>query len=204
MAAILQTAFPNTFSQNEICNLITISLKYNIYILKVLIDDKSAMFQEMAWCYQATSHYLKPSWNNVDQDLWYYVASLDYDGLTHWGRARDICVGNLTTIGSDNGLSPGRRQAIVWTNAGILLIGPLGTNFCEILIAIKTFSFKKMHLKMSSAKWRPCCLGLNVSIWMLAMGELLLPLNSEQMCYLYKLIIQACQLWNCLTLIMLN
>ena len=40
-----------------------------------------------------------------------------------------ICVSKLTNIGSDNGLSPGRRQAIIWTNAGILLIGPLGTNF---------------------------------------------------------------------------
>ena len=82
--------------------------------------------------------------------------------LTHWGRVTHICVGNLTIIGSDNGLSPGRRQAIIWTNDIILLIGPLGTNFSEILIKIDTFSFKKMHLKMSSAKWRPFCLGRNV------------------------------------------
>ena len=75
--------------------------------------------------------------------------------LTHWGRATHICVGKLTIIGSDNGLSPGRRQAIIWTNAGILLIGTLGTNFSESLIGIQTFSFKKMHLKMASAKWRP-------------------------------------------------
>ena len=73
-----------------------------------------------------------------------------------------ICVGNLTIIGSDNGLSPGRRQAIIWTNAGILLIGPLGTNFNEILIEIPTFSLKKMRLNVSSVKWRPFCLGLNV------------------------------------------
>ena len=73
-----------------------------------------------------------------------------------------ICVDKLSIIGSDNGLSPGRRQAIIWTNAGILLIGPLGTNFSEILIEIYTFSFKKMRLKGSSAKWRPFCLGLNV------------------------------------------
>ena len=53
--------------------------------------------------------------------------------LTHWGRMRHICVGKLTIIGSANGLSPGRRQAIIWTNAGILLIGTLGTNFSEIL-----------------------------------------------------------------------
>ena len=73
-----------------------------------------------------------------------------------------ICVGNLTIIDSDNGLSPGRRQAIIYTNAGILLIRPLGTNFNEMLIEILTFSFMKMRLKVSSAKWRPFCLALNV------------------------------------------
>ena len=78
--------------------------------------------------------------------------------LTHWGRMMHICVGNLTIIVSDNGLSPYRRQAIIWTNAGILLIGP----FSEIFIRIQTFSFKKMHLKMLSAKWRPFRLSLNV------------------------------------------
>ena len=61
-----------------------------------------------------------------------------------------ICFGNLTIIGSDNGLSPGRQQAIIWTKAGILLIGPLGTNLSEIA------------LKVSSAKLQPFCLGLNV------------------------------------------
>ena len=43
-----------------------------------------------------------------------------------------------------------------------MLIGPLGTNFSEILIEILTFSFKKMHLKMTSGKWRPSFLGLSV------------------------------------------
>ena len=56
--------------------------------------------------------------------------------LIHWGRVTHICVGKLINIGSDNGLSPGRRQAIIWTNAGKLLIGPLGTNFSELLIRI--------------------------------------------------------------------
>ena len=82
--------------------------------------------------------------------------------LTHWGRVTHICVSDLTSIGSDNGLSPGRRQAIIWTNAGILLIKPLGTNSNEMLIEILTFSFMKMRLKVSSAKWRPFCLGVNV------------------------------------------
>ena len=67
--------------------------------------------------------------------------------ITHWGRVTHICIVKLT---------------IIWTNAGILLIGPLGTNFSEILFGIQTSSFKKMHLKMSSAKWRPFCLSLNV------------------------------------------
>ena len=82
--------------------------------------------------------------------------------LTHWGRTTHICVGNVTIIGSDNGLSPGRRQAIIQTYAGILSIGALGTNFNEISIGIQAFSFERMHFKMSSAKWRPFCLGLNV------------------------------------------
>ena len=74
--------------------------------------------------------------------------------LTHCGRVTNKCVSKLTTIGLDNGLSPDRRQAIIWTNAGILLTRPLGTNFSEILIEIRTFSFKKVHLKMS----RPQCI----------------------------------------------
>ena len=86
----------------------------------------------------------------------------DVTGLTHWGRVTHICVGNLIIIGLDNGLSPDRRQAIIWTNAGILLIGPLGTNFSELSIEILTFSFKKMRLKVSSAKRRPFWLGLYV------------------------------------------
>ena len=72
--------------------------------------------------------------------------------LTHWGRVTHIYVGKNTNIDSDNGLSPGRRQAIIWTNAGILSNGPLGTNFSGILSEIHTFSFKEMHFKTSSAK----------------------------------------------------
>ena len=88
--------------------------------------------------------------------------------LTHWGRVTHICVSRLTIIGSDNGLSPGRRQAIIWTNAGLLLIRPLGTNFSEFLVKILIVSFKKMRLKESSAKRQPFCLGLNeLNVWRL-------------------------------------
>ena len=79
-----------------------------------------------------------------------------HNWLTH------IWVSKLTIIVSDNGLSPSRRQAIIWTNTGILLIGPLGTNFSEISIEIDIFPFKKMHLKISSGNWQPSCLGLKV------------------------------------------
>ena len=82
--------------------------------------------------------------------------------ITHWGRATHICVSKLTIIGSDNGLSPGRGQVIIWTNDGILLIRTFRTHFSEIVSEIHTFSFTKTHFKMSSGKWRPSCLGLNV------------------------------------------
>ena len=81
--------------------------------------------------------------------------------LTHWGWVTHICISNLTAIGSDNCLSPEWHQAIVWTNAGILLIGILGTNVTEISSEIHTFSLKKMHLKMSSAEWHLFRLSLN-------------------------------------------
>ena len=82
--------------------------------------------------------------------------------LIHRGRVTHICVSKLTITGSDNGLSPGRRQAIIWTNTGILLIWPLGTNFIEILIGIHTFSLTKMHLNVSVCRMatilsRPQC-----------------------------------------------
>ena len=73
-------------------------------------------------------------------------------GLVPLSRVTHICVSKLSIIDSDSGLSPGQRQTIIWTNAGILLIWTLGTNFSENLITIHTFSFKKMQLKMSSGK----------------------------------------------------
>ena len=93
--------------------------------------------------------------------------------LTHWGRVTHICVSDLTIISSDNGLSPGRRQAIIGTNAGILLMRPLGTNFSEILIEILIFLFKKIRvvcekaailsrpqcvLRHSHGKMKPCAI----------------------------------------------
>ena len=55
-----------------------------------------------------------------------------YNMYSNWSISmgfRSVCVSKLTPIASDNGLVPGRCQATLSTNAGILLIGPLGTNF---------------------------------------------------------------------------
>ena len=92
----------------------------------------------------------------------FWTVSVTLVDLTHWSRVMHICVGNLTTIGSDNCLSSGRREATIWINAGTLSIRHLGTNFSEILFEIHIFSFRKTHLKRSSAKCRSFCLGLNV------------------------------------------
>ena len=101
-----------------------------------------------SWCPQGV-------WSNGHNGHFNLVCWYNHTLLTHWSRVTHICVGNLAIIGTDNGLSPGRRQAIIRTNAGILLIGPLGTNFSEIWIGIQTFSLKKIHLKMLSGKCRP-------------------------------------------------
>ena len=97
-----------------------------------------------------------------------------------------ICVSKLTIIGSDNGLSPGRRQAIIWTNDGILLIRTFQTHFSEIVSEIHTFSFKKMHFKMLSGKWRPYCLGLSVLRTAQSFGNIVKELQElVSACWLY-------------------
>ena len=90
----------------------------------------------------------------------FFVVSINKQ-LTHWSRVTQICVSKLTVIGSGNGLSPGRCQAIIWTYAWILSIGPMVTNFRKVSIKIRIFSFKKVHFEIST-KWRPFCLGINV------------------------------------------
>ena len=112
------------------------------------------------------------AWTEFVPVQYTWVSENDKLALTHWGWVTHICVGNLTIIGSDNGLSPERHQAIIWTNAGILLIRPLETNFSEISIEIQTFSLEKIRLKKSSAN---CCsfhLGPKVlTHWMVQWGD---------------------------------
>ena len=96
-------------------------------------------------------------------DFQYWIHTINKK-ITHWGQVTKIRFCKLTTIASDSGLSPGRRQAIIRTSAGILLIEHLGTNFSDILVGIHTFSFKIMPPKMSSAKWFSLYLSRNVLI----------------------------------------
>ena len=88
-------------------------------------------------------------------DAWYMCYQVSVNNtistLTHWGEWCIYASVSYATITSDNGLLSGRRYAIIWTNAGILLIGPFRRHFSGILIQIQTFSFKKMHLEVSSA-----------------------------------------------------
>ena len=92
--------------------------------------------------------------------LSYTICNMVY--LTHCSRVVHIYVNKIITIVSDNGISPVRRKAIIWANAGILCIGTLGMKFRTILIEINIFSFKNLPLKILSAKWCPFRLGLNV------------------------------------------
>ena len=104
---------------------------------------------------------------------------------------------NRAGIGLDSGLSPIRRQAIIWINAALLSIGPVERNVSKIRIEIQNFSITKMYLKMSSGKWRPFCLGKNVSLfsqqcicWWLSIRRTLsiaqVALGYQQtQCYLY-------------------
>ena len=148
--------------------------QYQTYFLEIDINSNSEI--DIPHYYHSTAHncnFIKPlewyvSLRNVNTYPYNLTVTLftsyvmcKSSSLTHWGRVTHICVGKLTIIDSDNGLSPERRQANIWTNAGMLLIGPLGTNFSEILIEIQTFSLKKIRSKMSSVKWCSFRLGLN-------------------------------------------
>ena len=94
----------------------------------------------------------------------------------------------LAIIGSDIGLSPFRRQAIIWTNAVLLSTWSLGTNLSQIVLKIQTFSFKKMHGKLLAILSGPLCEAIQqhvyyfhvtkVACWQLASQSLVRPVNE--------------------------
>ena len=152
-------------SESVSLQMYVIAIQVNLRIDKYLTEIRRNIFLcHDSVTFVAWKMSLRKKFQNKNNDLLLWAKFPVVEKLTHWGRVTHICVNKLTTIGSDNGLSSSRRQAIIGTTAGILLIRPLGKKFSEILSEILTFSFKKMRLKVSSAKWRPCCLGLYVLI----------------------------------------
>ena len=110
-----------------------------------------------------------------------------------------ICVNKLTSIGSDNGLSPGRRQAIIWTNVGILLLRTLGTIISEILTEIDIFAFTKNTFEnvvweMAAILYRPQCfnvfpvsIGTDIkwNIDRILIAWLHIPWHQNRSCFLF-------------------
>ena len=116
----------------------------------------------------------------------YHISVLVETGIaiTHWGRAMHICVSKLTTIASDNGSSPGRHQAIIWNNAGMLSIGLLWTNFSEILIANSDLFFQENALEsvvceMATILSWPQCDNLITGYW----------ITSKLSCHVQNLVV---------------
>ena len=80
--------------------------------------------------------------------------------LNHSGWVAHICISKLTIIGADNGLWPGRHQAITWTNVGILLIRTLGTHFHSRKCICKCRPWNGISSQLyvyNSAHW-DCCI----------------------------------------------
>ena len=130
---------------------------------------ESALVQVLAWHHkQVTSHYFNQWWPSSLMHLCIMVTRAQWVKaqikpvqlpLTHPPLCCIYASVSRVSIGSDNGLSPVRHQAITWNNTHLLSIRPLGTNLCEIGIKTQKCSFMKMHLKISPAKWRPFCPG---------------------------------------------
>ena len=105
------------------------------------------------------------------QTIQLFLSPEDVEGisLTRCGRVMHICFSKLTIIGSDNGLEHGRHQAIIWTNAGILLIRTLGTNFSEISSEIfhfhSTKSVWKYRLRNGGNMSRSQCVNIILRYW---------------------------------------
>ena len=87
--------------------------------------------RNLSWSTRVDFHFLYTYLPSLKQNIRLAADKCVYYRLTHWGWVTHICI-----ISSDNGVSPGIRQAIIWSNDGILWIGPLETNFSEISIEI--------------------------------------------------------------------
>ena len=136
---------------------------------------KTTLVEVMVWCHQASHCYNELNqWLDTDICL-----NNEYKSFSSMIKIQQKCDFIAVNTGPYNSVRASEADmhwypmktlvqimawAIIWNNAGMLSVGPLVTNFSDFLIQIKKFSFKKMHLKMSPAKWRPFCSGLKVFI----------------------------------------
>ena len=136
----MKNIFKRTFFNENVWISIKISLKF---VPKGPINNIPALVQIMAWGCSGGKLLSKPMMVGVPTHI-----------CVTWPQWVNqlLLYGIRPTMGSDNGMSPGQCKVIIWTNAWILLIVPLGTSFNEILIKTHTFSFKRIYLKMSSGK----------------------------------------------------
>ena len=139
-----------------------------IFVISLLANGSSPFIRKLGWktCDTGFRNGLLDYWQinaifikftlHPSQYIYHMLALLlSYNGttgmklicLSHLPQVPHICIGELGCIGSGNGLSPVRRQAITWTNAFLLSIRPLRTNFSEIWIKIQNFSLRKCPWK---------------------------------------------------------
>ena len=79
------------------------------------------------------------------------------------------CVSKLTIIGSDNGLSPRRHQAIIWINAGILKLDPWEQISVKFQSQLKHFhlenALENVVCEMASILSRPQCVNTCIHVY---------------------------------------
>ena len=117
-----------------------------------LTDETLTLVQLIAWSRQARNHYLsqcsprsvspygitKPQWVNSSPPSAAYMIQWIESALIQIMACRLF-----------------RTKPLSEPMQGYCQL--IGMKFYEILIKIQTFSFTKMHLKLSSAEWRPFC-----------------------------------------------
>ena len=139
----------------------------NQFILRRLVCRFQNYFQFCCMAWQCIALYSVHNFVLIEWWEWLVLAKLSkamsFNSQRIWlisAWCRINASVNWVSIGSRNGLSPVRRQAITRTNTDLLSIRHLGTTFSDIWIEIKkTVTFTKIHLKLSSAKWLPFCSG---------------------------------------------
>ena len=166
---------------------------WSIYHWNVTLKCHIEMTCSDFYLYSSLNFYqLFAYWNPKKKDL-----------LTHWGQVMHICVSKIIIIDSYNGLSPGQCKAIIWTNARLLLIGPLGINFSEILIQINIYSLKKTFVLsiLSQPQW----VKVSARIWpaeIMVTHRASVPMNMHginQVCPNYSEPAQERHYWNLLS-----